>query len=59
MFNANVSNISAISWREEIVLLTLDTYKTFRNKTYCLLFRYLHFQFVKNMKLNVFESYKL
>jgi hypothetical protein len=27
VFNANISNISAISWREQILLLNLDTYK--------------------------------
>jgi len=36
MFNVNFSNISAISWREQIILLILDTYKTLRNKTYFL-----------------------
>jgi len=34
MFNANFSDISVISWREQILLLNLNTYKFLRNKTY-------------------------
>ena len=34
MLNANFSNISAISWREQICIINLDTNKTLRNKTY-------------------------
>jgi hypothetical protein len=30
----NISNISAISLREQILLLNLDTYRILRNKTY-------------------------
>ena len=34
MFNANISNISAISCHEKMLIINLDTYKTLRNKTY-------------------------
>jgi hypothetical protein len=36
VINVNFSNISAISWREQIVLLKLDTYKILeiKHKTY-------------------------
>jgi hypothetical protein len=34
VFYANFSNISAISWRDKILLLYVYTYKFLRNKTY-------------------------
>jgi len=33
VFYANFSNISAISWRDKILLLQVYTYKFIRNKT--------------------------
>jgi hypothetical protein len=33
-FNANFCSISAISWRENVLYINLDIYKTFRNKIF-------------------------
>jgi len=34
VFNANFSNISAISWREQILQINIKIYQTLRNKIF-------------------------
>ena len=51
MFNTNLSSISAISWREQILYINVLNLKTLRNKTYLCIKQWVHFIFRKHAGL--------